>query len=88
MVEIKEDEDGNQIRSSKIKIIDFGLSTHVSEACMRAEKEDQIIGTVNYIAPEILMGDKPSFKIDNFAIGSILYFLLSGTLPFLGRNQG
>ena len=40
------------------------------------------MGTPNYIAPEIIRGDQISHKIDNFAIGSILYFMLSGTLPF------
>ena len=88
MVVIKEDENNNQIQTDRIKLIDFGLSAHVSEACAKAEKEDKIAGTPNYIAPELLMGQKPSYKMDNFAIGSILYFLLSGTLPFLGKNQG
>lgn len=34
-----------------------------------------VTGTPNYIAPEIILGDKLTCKIDNFAIGSILYFL-------------
>lgn len=36
--------------------------------------EELFAGTPNYIAPEILKGDPISEKIDNFAIGSIMYF--------------
>jgi serine/threonine protein kinase len=41
-----------------------------------------LAGTPNYIAPEILRRGKISFKIDVFALGSILYYMLSGLLPF------
>lgn len=34
-----------------------------------------LTGTPNYIAPEILKEEGISYKIDNFAIGSILYFM-------------
>ena len=34
-------------------------------------------GTPNYIAPEILKEEDFDFKIDNFAIGVILYFMYS-----------
>jgi serine/threonine protein kinase len=34
------------------------------------------------LAPEVLEGDLISFKADIFALGSILYFMLSGDLPF------
>lgn len=48
-----------------------------------------LAGTPNYIAPEVLLKEDFSEKIDNFAIGSILYFSytlslsrLSGNAPF------
>ena len=44
-------------------------------------------GTPNYIAPETLLGEKPSFKIDNFAIGSIMYFMLRGKLTFAAHTN-
>ena len=37
--------------------------------------EDLFAGTPNYIAPEILKGEEITEKIDNFAIGSIMYFV-------------
>jgi len=43
---------------------------------------EALAGTPNYIAPEILRRGKIGFKIDVFALGSILYYMLSGALPF------
>lgn len=34
-----------------------------------------MVGTPNYIAPEVLREEPFDFKIDNFAIGVILYFM-------------
>lgn len=66
---------------SYIKIIDFGFSNYISRL---AEKNlegtplaiiDLLTGTPNYIAPEVLKMEGISLKIDNFALGSILYFM-------------
>jgi serine/threonine protein kinase len=57
-----------------IKIIDFGLANHQSEF-EKTHEMHGIAGTPNYIAPEIILGEKPSAKSDIFSIGSILYFL-------------
>jgi serine/threonine protein kinase len=57
-----------------IKIIDFGLADHQSELD-KADHPHGIAGTPNYIAPEIILANKPSAKSDIFSIGSILYFL-------------
>ena len=38
------------------------------------------------MAPEVLSGQEISEKCDNFSIGSIVYFLLSGMLPFLAET--
>lgn len=39
---------------------------------------DLLAGTPNYIAPEVLREEVFGFKIDNFAIGVILYFMYQG----------
>lgn len=57
-----------------IKIIDFGLANHLSEL-EKSNERHGIAGTPNYIAPEVILGELPTFKADTFAIGSILYFL-------------
>lgn len=45
-----------------------------------------MLGTPNYIAPEILKDYPFDFKIDNFAIGVILFYMLTRELPFLGAT--
>jgi serine/threonine protein kinase len=69
-VDLVNDDEGIE----NIKLIDFGLANHQSELDKNEEKHG-IAGTPNYIAPEIILGRKPSPKSDIFSIGSILYFL-------------
>ena len=66
-----------------IKIMDFGLSKILG----RNEKALEGFGTLNYIAPEVLVRKPYDIKIDIFALGVILYFILSKTLPFDDENN-
>jgi len=66
-----------------IKICDFGLSQILSGN----EKTKSIAGTPNYISPEIFMGIPHNKEVDIWALGVILYFLLSGKLPFQGKTE-
>ena len=47
---------------------------------------DAIVGTPNYIAPEVYKKEKINEKSDIFSIGTIIYFMLSGELPFNSEN--
>ena len=64
----------------KIKIIDFGFANHISQLknlscdCNYHPYSELLAGTPNYIAPEILLKEDFNEKMDNFAIGSVLYF--------------
>ena len=44
-------------------------------------------GTIYYMAPESLKNNKCSYKVDIWAIGIIIYNLLTGKVPFHGDNQ-
>ncbi len=46
-----------------------------------------ILGTVEYMAPELFEGESAGFPADLYAIGVILYEMLTGVLPFQGRTN-
>lgn len=66
-----------------VKIIDFG-STKVAgviEAEPLVDGED-ILGTVQYTAPEYFVGEIGTFRADIFSLGVITYQMLTGKLPY------
>lgn len=58
------------------KLSDFGMARRVS-----GETDNSIGGTPNYIAPELLRGEKPSIESDIYALGVTLYEMSFGELP-------
>ncbi len=65
-----------------LKIIDFGLTKTLGND----EKAKEAIGTITYLAPEVFTHKPYNHKVDIWSIGIILYFLLSGFLPFDDEN--
>ncbi len=68
-------------RDGRAKLVDFGLS-----GMRRLEENDRLVGTPNYIAPEILRGAEDTHRSDLFSLGATLYHLLSGRLPIDGER--
>jgi len=70
-------------RDGQVKILDFGtvLIAGISELGSPLDKSVPQ-GSVNYIAPEYLMGERGSFRSDLFSLAVISYEMLTGTLPF------
>ncbi|XP_039982175.1 serine/threonine-protein kinase 17A isoform X1 [Xiphias gladius] len=66
-----------------IKIVDFGLSRMV---CSYQELRE-IMGTPEYVAPEILNYEPISTATDMWSIGVLAYVMLTGISPFLGENK-
>jgi serine/threonine protein kinase len=65
----------------EVRVLDFGLATDSLDGHCRG-----ICGSPGYIAPEILRGFEYDTASDLFAVGVILYTLLSGELPFNGKT--
>jgi serine/threonine protein kinase len=66
-----------------VKIIDFGIA-RVNNS--QATQTGYVVGTLSYVAPERIMGEPFDGRSDIFAVGIMLYFLLTGRLPFLGED--
>ena len=62
-----------------IKIIDFGLAI---EKPKNGEKLKEIIGTRKYQAPEMIMGYEYTEKVDEWALGVVMFSILTGYEPF------
>ena len=52
-----------------------------------SEKTNEGFGTINYASPEILLRIPYGKEIDIWALGILLFFILTGRYPFLGINQ-
>jgi serine/threonine protein kinase len=68
-----------------VKLGDYGLSKFISVS--RRSGHTESIGTVYYMAPEIANG-RYGKEIDIYALGVLLYELLTGHLPFEGESVG
>ena len=67
-----------------IKLIDFSSC----EIFSKENKEtNRRLGTPSYVSPEIINGENYSYECDIWAMGILMYFLLSGKVPFDGLNQ-
>ncbi len=68
-----------------VKIGDYGLSKFIS--CSRRSGQTESVGTVHYMAPEIANG-RYGREIDTYALGIMLYEMLTGHVPFEGESVG
>ncbi len=68
-----------------VKVIDFGVAKAASN--MQRTSVGQIKGKVPYMAPEQAVGDPVDRRSDVFALGVILYQLVTGKHPFRGDSE-
>lgn len=73
------------LENDVIKIGDVGLAKFISES--RRSAQTQSVGTVYYMAPEIAHG-RYGKEVDVYAIGVMLYEMLTGNVPFDGESTG
>jgi serine/threonine protein kinase len=67
-----------------VKLTDFGIADMVDSQTMTAT--GQILGSPGHMAPEQIEGRDTDPRTDVFSLGTVLYFLACGRLPFTGRN--
>jgi serine/threonine protein kinase len=70
-------------RDGVIKVTDFGIARSLSETQTRlTNKAGTTSGTLLYMSPQQLAGEKPTAADDIYALGAMLYELLTGKPPF------
>ena len=65
-----------------IKLCDFGFAKRLN----KEHKTKTNCGTPTFIAPEILFGKGHSFQVDIWALGVLIYEILTGINPFVGET--
>jgi serine/threonine protein kinase len=70
----------------RITIIDFGIAVKTRSRRLTFGKLSNVMGTVDYISPEQVQGKRGDARSDIYALGIILYEMLTGRLPFAGPN--
>ena len=78
--------------SGQLKVLDFGLAMNIKDASLegvtRSTSLDSgsVVGTLAYMAPELLQGKVPDARTDIWSLGVLLYEMAAGALPFQGRT--
>ena len=75
-----------------IKVLDFGLakrekSARKSEDTQLLTSAGMVLGTVEYMSPEQVLGRDVDHRSDIFSLGVVLYEMATGRLPFSGANS-
>jgi eukaryotic-like serine/threonine-protein kinase len=70
----------------QIKLIDFGIAGQEGARRLTFAKLSQLLGTPDYISPEQVKGKRGDARSDIYALGVMLYEMLTGKVPFQGPN--
>jgi serine/threonine protein kinase/beta-lactam-binding protein with PASTA domain len=70
----------------RVKVADFGLAKAVSADTQHTATGGVLIGTVSYLAPELVVDGSSDARADVYAAGVVLYELLTGQKPHEGES--
>ncbi len=70
----------------RVKVADFGLAKAVSADTQHTATGGVLIGTVSYLAPELVVDGRSDARADVYAVGVLIYELLTGTKPHEGES--
>lgn len=72
--------------SGRVKVMDFGIARAVSDSAATMTATAAVIGTAQYLSPEQARGEKVDARSDVYAVGCVLFELLTGAPPFVGDS--
>lgn len=72
--------------NGKVKLIDFGIAMDTTLRKMTWSRMSQTMGTPDYMAPEQIKGLRGDARTDIYSVGTMLYEMLTGKVPFPAEN--
>lgn len=72
-------------KAGRVRILDFGLAR--MSGATKLTKEASTLGTISYMSPEQFQGVPVDHRADIWAVGVVLYEMLTGVLPFKGEYE-
>jgi serine/threonine-protein kinase len=73
--------------TQEAKLLDFGIARDADVSPEeRLTRAGFFVGTLQYVAPETLSGELVGEQADVYSLATIAYYLLTGVLPFTGKN--
>jgi serine/threonine-protein kinase len=70
-----------------VKLVDFGIAADTDASPdQRLTRAGFFVGTLMYVAPEALSGELVGPAADQYSLGTIAYYLLTGVLPYTGKS--
>ncbi|WP_367650176.1 Stk1 family PASTA domain-containing Ser/Thr kinase [Nocardioides sp. zg-1230] len=76
----------DEAHGGTVKVADFGLAKAVSADTQHTATGGVLIGTVSYLAPELVIDGRSDARADVYASGVVLYELLTGSKPHEGES--
>ncbi|MBS2937579.1 serine/threonine protein kinase [Nocardioides sp. J2M5] len=76
----------DEAHGGRVKVADFGLAKAVSADTQHTATGGVLIGTVSYLAPELVVDGRSDARADVYAAGVVLYELLTGAKPHEGES--
>ncbi|MCZ2264957.1 protein kinase domain-containing protein, partial [Isoptericola sp. QY 916] len=80
----QDDAPGGTPPGTRVKVADFGLARAVTE--VTTTTTGTVLGTVAYLAPEVITSGTCDARTDVYAVGVLAYELVTGTLPYAGET--
>jgi serine/threonine-protein kinase len=72
--------------AGRLKVADFGLAVTLQSSSAHRTQMGARAGTIAFMSPQQLRGSRPAISDDIYALGSTLFYLLTGTTPYHGHT--
>lgn len=74
-------------QSGNARLMDFGIARQANAASTNLTQPGTIVGTANYLSPEVALGKPADQRSDLYSMGVMMYEIFTGQLPFIGDSS-